>query len=101
MLNPNLVGQSFKIMTNRTEKLGSKLNIVQEVNDIDSELFLLEHHDQDVSLLPDNYPIALNQNIKKIHFKNSPYRFQIKIAKLTSNYDLKTVELFNQIKEFS
>ena len=48
-----------------------------------------------------NQPIALNQNIKKIHFKNSPYRFQIKIAKLTSNYDLKTVELFNQIKEFS
>ena len=100
MLNPKIVGQSFNIMAKRTQKLGFKLNIVQEVYDIDSELFLIQHHNY-LGFLPKNYPIESESSIKKIPFINSPYKYEIRIAKLKNNYDSKTIDLFQRIKSLS
>lgn len=100
MLSPNSVGQSFEIMAKRTELLGSKLNIKQEVEDVDSELFLIEHKNY-LCFLPNDYPLEQAKKIKKIPFKDSPYKYQLRVAKLKNNYDKETVKLFELIKHFS
>lgn len=100
MLSHRMIGQSYDIMTKRTEKIGLKLHIAEEVDDIDSELFLIEHNDY-VGFLPKDYPIANKTNIKKISFIDSPYKYQIVVVKLKNNFEPNTVDLFNQIKLFS
>ena len=96
MLKKKLIGKSYDLMVKETQDLGLKLNIVQECNDVPTELFLIKHKNY-VGFLPDQYPIE-DKDICKVKVVDTPHKYVISLAMLRNNDDSKTIDFFKKAK---
>lgn len=96
MLKRKLIGKSYDLMVKETGDLGLKLNIVQECNDVSTELFLIKHNNY-VDFLPDQYRID-DKDICKVKVVDTPHKYVISLAVLRNNDDIKTIDFFKKAK---
>ncbi|KRL21754.1 LysR family transcriptional regulator [Lactobacillus gallinarum] len=96
MLKRKIIGKSYDLMAKETRNLGLKLNVVQECNDVSTELFLIKHNNY-VGFLPDQYPIN-DEDICKVEVVDTPHKYVISLAMLRNNDDIKTIDFFRKAK---
>ena len=96
MLKRKIIGKSYDVMAKETRDLRLKLNIVQECNDVPTELFLIKHKNY-VGFLPDQYPIE-DKDICKVKVVDTPHKYVISLAMLRNNDDSKTIDFFKKAK---
>lgn len=96
MLKRKIIGKSYDVMAKKTRDLGLKLNVVQECNDVPTELFLIKHNNY-VGFLPDQYPIS-DKDICKVEVVDTPHKYAVSLAMLRNNDDIKTIDFFRKAK---
>lgn len=77
MLSPDVIGDSYNAMVNRSKQDGYYPNIVKTVDDVETEFFTIIS-DNLIGFAPDNYPLnELTGAIKKIPIENSHHDFEL------------------------
>lgn len=97
MITPTSIGKSYDLMIKRSQKAGEKPNIGEIVDNVESELFMIQQKNL-IGFFPEDFPMKLeNPNLKLIKIKNSPHSYQRVIA-YKKNASSKIISLTNEIK---
>lgn len=80
MLSPESIGDSFRIMEEKTRSTGYIPNIVKTVPDLETEMLLIITENL-IGFAPDNYNLVdFNGNIRLIPVRDFNHTFQIELA---------------------
>lgn len=96
MIRPESIGKSFEIMFDRSREVGQKPDVEVLTDNVESELFMIEHRNL-IGFFPEDYPINReNDNLKLVLISNSPHVYKIVLAydrrKLKDNKLIKQIE---------
>ncbi|MGO2082329.1 LysR family transcriptional regulator [Vagococcus sp.] len=82
MLSPRVIGKSYQMMIDKAENEGFIPNIVQQVEDAETEMFLIQTKDL-IGFFPETYPLGVeNQSLRLIPLKKSLHTYKIVLAYL-------------------
>lgn len=94
MINKNELGKSYDVMLERSQKIGLKPQIEYEVDNVDSEIFLIEQRNL-IGFFPENYP---ESNLKYIPILDSPHCYQIVLAYKNTDENRIKANLIREIR---
>ncbi|MBU5265680.1 LysR family transcriptional regulator [Virgibacillus proomii] len=99
MLNSTAIGTSYYLMIQNAIKDGYEPNILQMVDDVETELFYIVTENL-IGFLPDNYSLAYPKDeVRLIPLKDSHHTFKIEIGYLKNNTNPSLQRFLLQIQD--
>ncbi|WP_178198289.1 LysR family transcriptional regulator [Ligilactobacillus sp. Marseille-Q7487] len=99
MLNKETIGKSYDIMLERSQKIGIKPQIVQTADDVESEIFMIEHQNL-VGFFPENYPLSSDKkSLIFVPVVDTPHVYKIVLAYLREELSSKQQAFLQHIHQ--